>query len=151
MQLPVHSFVNGMDLVPRLRGRPQLRATLDVLKPALPAFLRQAFKEPGSFVPVGMVYLLIGDSIRAIDTAANAAALEPADAQLYRDAIALLETRTAKDAFVLSCLQDHALVSYTEKLEQALASVVPILFVGGTQDDYEALAIKRMSSSGRSK
>ncbi|DBA85008.1 TPA: hypothetical protein ACH3X2_005743 [Trebouxia sp. C0005] len=148
MQLPVHSFVNGMDLVPRLRDRPQLRATLDVLKPALPAFLRQAFNEPGSFVPVGMVYLLIGDSISAIDTAANAAALEPADAQLYRDAIALLETRTAKDAFVLSCLQDHALVSYTEKLEQVLASVVPILFVGGTQDDYEALAIKRMSSSG---
>lgn len=138
-----------MDLVPRLLGHSRLHAVLQALQPVLPAAMRETLNTTGNFMPMGMIYLLLGDSIKVIDSTADAAALDYTDAQLFSSVTALIHNRSAQDTFVLRCLRDHTLACYTDKLQEAVACVVPILFMGGSQSDYEAVPIKRISPAGQ--
>ena len=44
-------------------------------------------------------------------------------------------------------LSDHTLQKYIDKLQAAVLHTVPVLFMGGSTDDYEAVTLKRMATA----
>lgn len=145
-KLPIHSFINDMDIVPQLLESTKIMTLLQVVQLMLP--LRKcAAKQTGKFMAVGTVYLLLHDRIHAFDTHADGANLAQTVEQLFVRVSGRSHKRSEGDEMIMRLLQDHLLARYTSKMQAAVLHTVPVLFLGGQFQDYEAVPIKRMSPS----
>lgn len=146
-QLPIHSFINDLDIVPRLLGSKSIMSLLQVIQPFLPKYMgkimAKAANSPGSFVLVGTAYLLLLDSIQVFDNCSEAEALSQTVGQLFGNIAGQIQ-------LVGHLLSDHKLEMYTNKLTAAVLNTVQVLFMGGQEEDYEPTLIKRISSASGS-
>lgn len=116
---------------------------LQAIQPMLPSSERKVVKNTsssGSFVAIGTAYLLLSDSLQVFDAYSEGPRLAQTVQQLFAT---VMQSKTAGSTMRL--VQDHSQLKYTSKVQAAVCHTVPILFMGGLQEDYEAVSIKRMS------
>ena len=150
-KLPIHCFVNDMDVVPRLLESSKIMAVLQAVQPLLPRLMHKTVAHKatcgGSFVSIGKTYLLLNDSVQVFDTKSEAATLLPKIEQLFERISGRSQQQSDREVMVSRLVQDHQLVKYTSKIRAAVLHTVPVLFNGGQRDDYEAVPIKHISPS----
>ncbi len=140
------SFVNDMDIVPRLLESTKIMTLLQMVQPMLP-LQKCAAKQTGKFMAVGTVYLLLHDRVHVFDTDADGANLAQTAEQLFARVSGRSQKKSEKDETIMRFFQDHLLAKYTSKMQAAVLHTVPVLFLGGQVQDYEAVSIKRISPS----
>ena len=147
LRLPIHNFVNGLDVMPWLLDSARIQALLTAVQPVLPSSLQRILDQkahvPGSFVPIGNTYMLLGNHIR-VSTWNRPDQVTPI-AHLFEMVAASVDTSAAQDSVMMRAMHDHLPNGYSTNLQDAVMCCVPILFMGGTMDSYEAVRIKRMS------
>ena len=147
-RLPIHCFVNDMDVVPRLLESNQVTSLLPVVQQMLlfmkasQSIVKKA-SSAGSFVSIGTVYLLLSDSVKVFDSQFEKTGLQQTIQKIYQ----CLSGQSSPDSMSFRLLQDHQLEKYADKLQTAVSHLVPILFAGGVEEDYEAVNVRRLSSS----
>ena len=100
----------------------------------------------GSFRSIGATYLLLNDSIKVFDSQAEQNQLKQTVDLAYQSATGR-SSKTAVSGMIQRYYQDHGLEKYVSKLQAAVQHTVPVLFMGGSTDDYEAVPIKRLSAA----
>lgn len=147
IQLPIHNFVNDQDIVPYLMDPAEIKPVLEAVQPVLPSSLQRILNQEaqvsGSFVSVGNTCLMLGDHIKVLTR--NRLEQNAVSTQLFKQVAASINTPAAQDLVMMHVVHDHLPSGYSAKLQDAVMYCVPILFMGGTLDSYEAVRMKRMS------
>ncbi|KAL0020839.1 hypothetical protein WJX79_007770 [Trebouxia sp. C0005] len=148
-RLPIHCFVNDLDIVPRLLESSQVTSWSPVVQLMLPKRTRTIQTKAssgGSFRSIGATYLLLNDSIKVFDSQSEQHQLKRTVELAYQSATGC-SSKIALSGMIQRCYQDHSIEKYVSKLQAAVQHTVPVLFMGGSTDDYEAVPIKRLSAA----
>lgn len=147
-KLPIHNFVNDLDVMPYLLHPASVKSLLEALQPVLPTSVQRILGSDevhaaGSFIDVGNTYLMLGKHIQT--SVRNRHDQAAASMHLSDTLSALVNTTAAQDMAMICVMHDHLPSAYSAKLQDAAMCCIPILFRGGAIDSYEAVRIKRMS------
>lgn len=147
IRLPIYNFVNDLDVLPYLLDPAMVKPLLEAMQPLLPSSLQHILEQTahvaGRFIAVGNTYLLLGNHIKILTK--NWLDQDVANLHLFKQTAALINTAADQDLVMMRVMHDHLLSNYSTKLQDAVMCCVPILFIGGNLDSYEAVRIKRMS------
>ena len=100
------------------------------------------------FVPLGTFCLLLVDRVKVIRDMSTSDALAITARQMLEGAFHIGQ-RGASAPFVLQrLLSDHYITGYHSRLGEAVSRMHPVLFFGGTSDDYEQVVVQRQTVDG---
>lgn len=125
-----------------------LQALACVLPQSLSDLLHRTSAVSSSFVPFGTYCLMLNDSVRIIDSAANPRLLHITISQLFSGAKELGQNAESAPFVLKRFLHDHAIAAYKGMLHNAISSMVPLLFMGGHVSDYQPLLVERQTPNG---
>ena len=100
------------------------------------------------FVPVGTFCLILIDKVKVINNMSTSDALAISARQMFASALSLSQSGTSGLFVLQRFLADHDMTGYYSKLKQAASELHPMLFFGGSPDDYEQVIMQRQSAEG---
>ena len=146
----MHSFVNDLDFVPYLTNPSTVQPLMDALQPVLPSCMQrtvaQSKSSGGSFTHLGSTHFMIADKMKTVNKSGSLFSEE--HLQLCQRIAAMCQNSASCELLFMHSLRDHLSGSYSSKLQETVRCTVPVLFMGGSPADYEAVRIKRMSVAG---
>ena len=101
------------------------------------------------FVPFGTFCLLLNDKVKVINGMGTSDALAITAKQIFEAAFRIGQSGGAAPFVLRRLLDDHFISEYCSKLQQAVSDLHPVLFFGGTSDDYQQVVMQRQHAEGK--
>ena len=127
-----------------------MQPLIDTLRPVLPSSLQnilaQTKPSDSSFVDLGSTRLMLANRITTMSS--SEVVTSQKRLQLCQQIAAKCQNSASRELLLSCSLRDHLASSYSNKLQEANMCIVPVLFMGGSPEDYEAISVKHMSTAG---